>query len=83
VQGALGTAIARQRIAGGIEPAELAYRIGVSADRLSAIEEGDLVSLADILRITDVLGMTISVEPGFRLNATPATPAPVGVRKIS
>lgn len=80
---ALATAIAKQRTESHVASGDLAERIGVSEDRLAAIEEADQISLAEVLRIANVLGITVSVEPGFRLTALATGASPIELRRIS
>lgn len=80
---ALATAIAKHRAEGDMDPSALAEQIGISEERLAAIEEADQISLAEVLKIANVLGMTVSVEPDFHLTTTSSGAVPIKLRKIS
>lgn len=71
----LATAIAERRMATGIALSDLAMTTGISEERLVAIEDGDAITVSEILAITHVLHLTIDIGPDFRLSAAPAAQA--------
>jgi transcriptional regulator with XRE-family HTH domain len=79
----LATAIAERRMANGMELADLAEIAGISMDRLEAIEDGDRITVIEALVLAHALDMTVAVEPGFRLSATPVARVALQYQKTS
>lgn len=52
---------------GTMEIDELAAWAGIPGVRLENIEDGDRITIVEALRLASELGLSIAVEPGFRL----------------
>ena len=79
---ALGEAIVRRREERAISVAELADVTGIPAERLEAIEEGDTLTLHEMLWLLHALELSVILGPDFQL-ATKALRHPKPVTLMS
>ncbi len=71
---ALAGAIAEHRRSRGADIEHLASVTGISAERLDAIEEGDTINLDEAIWLAHALGLSVTIDPEFRLAVLPAAP---------
>lgn len=69
----LGEALARRREERGMSVAELAAASGIAPERLERIDEGDSMTVREVLLLLHVLETSISVDHDFTVNARSLT----------
>lgn len=75
----LGTRVRHQRVTQGLKQRELAAKAAVSADALSALENGRSVTVESLARVLQALGFQESL-----VNMLPApVPSPIELQKLS
>lgn len=67
----LAFALYAQREALGLPVEALAAGVGLSAERIIAIEEGDTASLTDVARLCQALGAELRLDAGFGFQLIP------------
>lgn len=75
----LGTRVRYQRVAQGLKQQELAAKAAVSADALSALENGRSVTVESLARVLQALGFREAL-----MNLLPApVPSPIALQKLT
>jgi transcriptional regulator with XRE-family HTH domain len=75
----LGARVRHQRVAQGLKQQELAAKAAVSADALSALENGRSVTVESLARVLQALGFREAV-----INLLPApVPSPIALQKLA
>jgi transcriptional regulator with XRE-family HTH domain len=75
----LGARVRHQRVAQGLKQQELAAKAAVSADALSALENGRSVTVESLARILQALGFREAL-----INLLPApVPSPIALQKLA
>ncbi len=75
----LGARVRQQRVAQGLKQQELAAKAAVSADVLSALENGRSVTVESLARVLQALGLRDAL-----VNMLPApVPSPIELQKLA
>jgi len=75
----LGARVRHQRVAQGLKQQELAAKAAVSADALSALENGRSVTVESLVRVLRALGFGEALN-----NLLPApVPSPIALQKLA